>query len=253
MADELFVWTNPPGLQVPVREQEFRFAVGEPSGASTNSWKAWVDRKGDIYIACRDNFREIKVSLHASGRWRLGLTEEAVRKRPEILPAGVDRAWDKWAPPADHQERVVIAFQLVFPQAALYLRPEDRKNWKPLLFVEPHEGSDVMTVVSTCVSPSADLVTGNPPFGVLGVMKLDGTRTVQVAAHVQRATEFLGLLADTLDRLRRAHAERGARHLPPGTVVTLGGHGPDGVRWLTAVRFWPDAEIASASPGTTNT
>ncbi len=32
--------------------------------------------------ACRDNFKEAKVSLHTSGKWRMGFTIEALVKNP---------------------------------------------------------------------------------------------------------------------------------------------------------------------------
>jgi hypothetical protein len=41
-------------------------------GMSSNSWRFWTEPAGDAYLACRDNFKEGKLSLHTSGRWRMG-------------------------------------------------------------------------------------------------------------------------------------------------------------------------------------
>lgn len=84
----MHVYIKPPTLQVPIRKSPLRFAVGRPDGASSNSWKLWTVPAGDVYVACRDNFRDMKVSLHASGRWRLGFTERAINGRPDLLTPG---------------------------------------------------------------------------------------------------------------------------------------------------------------------
>jgi hypothetical protein len=51
-----------------------RFAVGDSVGLSSNSWRVWAKRDDDVYIVCRDNYKELKVSLHGH-RWRVGVTD----------------------------------------------------------------------------------------------------------------------------------------------------------------------------------
>jgi hypothetical protein len=75
---------------LPELNEPVRFAVGDPQGLTSNSWKVWKQHS-DIYIACRDNAQDIKISLHTSGRWRVGFTEKAA-KRPELLRPGQNRA-----------------------------------------------------------------------------------------------------------------------------------------------------------------
>ena len=82
-------------LVLPLRQNPIRFAVGYPDGLTSNSWRFWTEKSG-IYIACRDNFRAAKVSLHTSGRWRMGFNEEAKKKYPSLIPADRNRAWDVW-------------------------------------------------------------------------------------------------------------------------------------------------------------
>jgi hypothetical protein len=72
-------------LMSPIRRGPIRFAVGHPDGLTSNSWRVWTSPAGDVYISCRDNFKEAKVSLHASGRWRMGFTEKAVEKNARLL------------------------------------------------------------------------------------------------------------------------------------------------------------------------
>ncbi len=240
-SQQMHVWVKPADVQLPLRSSPFRFAVGHPDAASSNSWVVSVEKKGDIYVACRDNFREVKVSLHASGRWRLALTEQAVKARPDLLPPGADRVWDRWAPPPDHDSRLVIAFQVVFPSRELYVRPEQRTGWKPMVFVEPSSDPDKMVVVSTCVVPSLAAVQPPPdgtPFGVLAVIPIDERRSVQLVATYEAAAPFEQVRNDAMEAQKRRFGVVPGT-VPDDAVMVLWGAKPDGARWLTAARVWP--------------
>ena len=83
---------TPQGVMLPVKEPPVRFAVGPTKdGLTSNSWRMWTEKRGDVYdlyLKCRDNFREAKVSLHASGRWRMGFTEEAIKDNCKLPRQG---------------------------------------------------------------------------------------------------------------------------------------------------------------------
>lgn len=121
-----------------MRRSSVRVAVGSPNGLTSNSWKVWATKHGDVYIACRDNFREAKVSLHASDRWRMRFTDEAVANNSHLLGEGQNRAWDVWDAPSGQLQNPVNAFQLVFPSSELAVRPEQRvsRKWADVIFVE---------------------------------------------------------------------------------------------------------------------
>lgn len=112
---------------LPYRRGPVRFAVGSPDGLTSNAWKIWTSKHGDIYIACRDNFKEAKLSLHASGRWRMGFTTEAVSKVGDLLPKDQNRAWSVWDKPrATLPAETVRAFQLIFPTSELGVHHQER-------------------------------------------------------------------------------------------------------------------------------
>lgn len=111
---------------IPMRRGPVRFAVGPPNGFTSNAWRIRTTKHGDVYIACRDNFREAKVSLHASGRWRMGFTTEAVVKTRNLFPTDQNRAWEVWDEPPVSLPNTVIAFRLLFPPSELAVRPEQR-------------------------------------------------------------------------------------------------------------------------------
>jgi len=96
---------------LPINDRPVRFAVGNPKGLTSNSWRVWAEKKCELYIACRDNFKETKVSLHASGRWRMGYTTEAIAKNPSLVSPGDDRAWEIWDRPSETLPQTTIALR----------------------------------------------------------------------------------------------------------------------------------------------
>jgi hypothetical protein len=234
---QLNYWVKPP-TALPMTKSPFRFAVGTPDGASSNSWVLIVEKRGDVYLKCRDSFHEWKVSLHASGRWRLGLTAESLRKCPQLVSAGADRAWDKWSPPPDHDKKAVFAFQLVYPSRDLFVTPVHREGDKPLVFVEPHPDSAMMTVVSVCIVPSLDPVVldgSKSVAGILAVIPLDRRRSVQLVANYEDASGFEAFWDDTVAKLRaRVTTTRTSEQAPEDLMVLVNGVRDNGIRWVGA-------------------
>lgn len=230
------LWVNPPETPLPLTEQPLRFAIGTPLGPSTNSWRVWV-HGNDTYVACRDNFREIKVSLHASGVWRVGFTRDFVKLRPDMLPDGKDRVWKKWTPRLDEKHRSVVGFQVAAPTAALYIDRDARRNWPTsIVFVEPPPDPSMMTVISVVV------VLGRAPVKVtkgnglpIALVPLGESRTVQLVATYEEAAPTLEVIKGAFGR---AVAQIGGpKPLPAhGTFLVLGNRGED-IPWLSAVPF----------------
>lgn len=54
-----------------------RFAVGDPGGLRSASWKVQGSKTSrDLYVGSRSEMNELKLSLHKSGVWRLAYTKE---------------------------------------------------------------------------------------------------------------------------------------------------------------------------------
>src|SRR5262249_23218367 len=124
-------------LNLPIRSGPVRFAVGPPDGVTSNSWRCWA-QKGDVYIVCRDNFREAKVSLHASGSWHMAFTEQATKNNPYLAALNRNRFWRIWPEPPAQLPNVVPAFRLFFLTSELAIPQNQRKSagWKDVIFIE---------------------------------------------------------------------------------------------------------------------
>ena len=106
---------------VPSRTQ-FRFAVIRQDLLSSNSWIAKVDKKGNAYISCRDNMKEIKTSLHASGKQHVAFSTEA-----ELETKYGSRFLHKMEEPQTYTGPALTpCFNLFLPSWGLSLTPEMR-------------------------------------------------------------------------------------------------------------------------------
>ena len=148
-------YTNPAighEVALPLRGSPIRFGVLRKNGLSSNAWGVWSEKSGDIYVACRDHMKELKISLHQSGKQHIAFTSESGLQMTEG-----SRFWDQWWEPQFHNgSKVVPSFNLLFPSWALSLtkamRDANPKVWnKNQIFVEAAE-SPVATVVSFVIT-----------------------------------------------------------------------------------------------------
>ena len=232
------VWVDPPSTALPLRKQPFRVAVGTPHGASSNSWKVWK-RGLDVYVACRDNFQQLKASLHASGNWRFGLTKEAQIANAQLVTPGEDRAWKKWRPIFTPEKRIEIGFQIAVPRGSLYLSANDRQSWpRSVLFVEPEESPILMVVVSVCiVLGQAPVVFGPNTHGaVIALEQLDHERTLQLVVTHEDLGNLPSVISEAIPKIRTSMSASGAEPLDKGVLFLHGSRGED-VPYVMALPF----------------
>ena len=174
---------------VPVTGRSVRFAVGNPSGLSSDSWKVWTTRQGDIYLACRDINRDCKISLHASGAWRLAYLKEAF-EQGDVIPDGADRVIERWERPSGWGEQPVAGFRVVVTSGGLYRTPGDRTGWtRTTVWVDPRIEIAEATVISVYGVPNGQTVV-EPP-GVLAVLDLvEGMKAHVVAWQFETLSGF---------------------------------------------------------------
>lgn len=138
-----------------------RFAVGDSDGRSSNSWRVWVKPDGDVYIACRDNYKELKVSLHGD-RWRVGLTSEGAVATAHLRPDGVDRAWLTWDRP-DPVGGAMLGFRILYLHSELALTPDQRPadRWKGTEFFPVSRAGDLTVATVTLNEPGVEIPLGD--------------------------------------------------------------------------------------------
>jgi len=233
----MHIWTIPPETRLPLLKGPVRFAVGTPASLSSNSWRVWTQGQ-ETYVVCRDAYREIKASLHASGTWKVGFTEQAVAASPTLLPEGRDRAWKKWRPDLDDQTKLVIGLQIPFLAQSLFVKPESRSRWRPkVIFIEPPVDPQKMTVVSIGVAPTLSPAAGDPALegGVIAVLPLGASRSVQLIAHYEDSGSLRQTILSAIPDALAALRERDL--LPEDAALFLYGEKPLDIPWVTAIRL----------------
>jgi hypothetical protein len=218
-----------------------RFAVGNPDGLSSNSWRVWARPDGDVYISCRDNYKELKVSLHRSGRWRVGLTDIAAGRLADRTVGGSNRAWDVWDRPDPMVPGITMGFVILFFPSELSITPSLRSASSAWARGETE-------IIPTASEPAVATVTLNDPGYVLAAARanaqyqrflpLSSGREVQLLVH----TEPLGRDSAEVQSLRAPYEEVCRRcadlNPPSGARVFLGSRrDSDGHRFATEVNY----------------
>lgn len=236
--------------RLPLKAKEIRFAIGTPDGLSSNSYKVWVSKargkhRADIYAACRDNWREFKVSLHESGRWRAGFVTYDVRlpNGCELQP-GQDKAWDKWGPPDPLEGsdpslgRAIVALHLRFATTELAVTPEMRKlkEWEKVLMITPPPVGTAITVTILLVEGSVQF-TPPEPVALQALAELPVAKNVValVVAHEEPDAALQEMLTGA-SKGARALTEAAGLVIPEGAYFFFFGKGADGIRFVTGAR-----------------
>jgi hypothetical protein len=225
---------------LPIRKGPVRFAVGPPNGLTSNSWTLWANRKGDVYISCRDNFKEAKVSLHASGRWRMGFTSEALVKNPNLMKLeGEDRTWEVWDKPPPQLPSTTIAFRLFFPTSELAVRPEQRPapEWDKVIFIEPAPpgGGKLSALTLFVTNGDVEPRHESEPSFRLASLAIGQDLHAQLIAHAEPE----GSIPRIIERTRaeaRLKVRASGQELPAEAYVYVLGRLDDGSRFLAGAR-----------------
>lgn len=223
---------------LPIKSGAVRFAVGPPTGLTSNTWRLWATTTGDIYIACRDNFKEAKVSLHASGRWRIGFTREAVAKNIKLLPFEQNRAWEVWDQPPPTLADSIIAFRLIFPTSELAVRPEQRaaNTWENVAFIEPGPPGK-MTVLTLFITIGEVILRHETePSFCLASLDIGLGRRAQLVAHGEPEADWSDVIEKNVAQARN-QAEQAGIDIPPESYAYFFGHQHDGSRFIFGARL----------------
>jgi hypothetical protein len=222
---------------LPLRKGPVRFAVGSPNGVTSNSWKLWANKKGDVYIACRDNFKEARVSVHASGRWRMGFTADAVAKNAQLLSSEQNRAWEVWDQPPASLPYSTIAFRLLFPTAELAVRPEQRPpdQWRDVFYIEAAPPGKLTALTLFVTNGDVVLSHESERSFRLASLAIGPNKYAQLVAHGEPEGTVPDMIDNTVAEARR-RVEASGKEMPREGYMYILGKWPDGSRFLVGAR-----------------
>jgi hypothetical protein len=202
-ADSRYASCQMSGSPARKRDPVIRFAVGSPEAPYSAVWRLFT-KGNDVFVSGRLMGRYLKISLHASGVWRLAWTEES-----QILANGTnDRVIHRWRRPPQFRPGWTRGISIVVPWTPIgrHFRAVDAPAGKPVQWLRaPAPG---YKVVFTVLYAAPDRPKGawewirEPGDRSLGRLLLPNGENVYVA--VRRAR---------LDSIEKAEAEKLAGEL----------------------------------------
>jgi len=219
-----------------------RFALGEPEGLSSLSWRVWVNQNGDSYIACRDNYQELKVSLHRSGRWRIGLTVEGANATAHLRPAGEDRAWDVWDRPPS-SGGITVGCRILFLPSEFSVTPELRRtlNWKHVEFLGVPVTGWITVATVSINEPGAEMLVDGAGDQAAGFLPMPTGERLQLTLHTEILGEdFRRSIATGFQRALSQMMVTGTRPPPESRLFITGARG--------GARFAVEANVTRPDP-----
>lgn len=152
------------------RDPTIRFGVRDTEGRESAVWRLWVvAQKSEVYIAGRRLGGEIKVSLHASGDWRVAFADP----RSPLIPEGDDRIIHRWGRPAEIAPGWARGFEIGIPGSEV-TDPAPDADHHPDTAWEPAAGSGRATNFDVFFArgDAADLTNGWPGRDAMGTRLL---------------------------------------------------------------------------------
>jgi hypothetical protein len=199
-------------------EQVIRFGVGTADGARSASWRVWVHR-GEIYVGARRVAGRFKASLHGSGDWRIGFSQDADTQGAAI-PVAENRQPIRWQPNLA-APGVMRAFRVIVPSSEVRVpayggRESGNIYWRPNL------GPEMTTIFAVILTGPIE-IDGWPgkDQGVdhVGSLDMGGGCRVWVIVH----DEHEDPVGRWTEGKPRAQIDVQRQDVPPFDVRVIGG------------------------------
>lgn len=195
--------------ELPLRRNKVSFAAVMPDGTTSNSWRVWTNG-GDAYICCRDSMKEIKISLHQSGKQHVAFSQEA-----DIEMTEGNRFWNQWHEPLQ-DGRAIPSFQLILPPWGMRLTESDRqektatrRKWDGNQILIDGDYEHTITVSLIILNDSTRLnLVGDCPIRTLAELPLRPGRRLHVVARKEPDRGLRAKIESALSAISRDEVEQ---------------------------------------------
>ncbi len=166
-------------------KQRLRFGIHDGAGSRAATWNLWTSTgtgKSDVYLACREMYGSLKVSLHESGQWQIAYSQLFFDENVKgVIPKFEDRYLEKWLRPSDFAPGHTLALRIVTPRSAVRT-PANECRFKGVAWL-PNAPENNATEIDILITKPRTQVNGWPgkqPMGTsfIGSLPLDNGETV---------------------------------------------------------------------------
>src|SRR5213594_761749 len=127
-------------------ERAIRFGVADPSTKRhAETWKCWSHGRREVYVLCRAIGNELKLSLHESGRWRMGFDAARFPGMFDDGQAPEHRYAGKWDRPAPIIEGLTLACHIHTPWYAVSIQEQELE--KEVTWISPPPSGESVDVI----------------------------------------------------------------------------------------------------------
>jgi hypothetical protein len=225
---------------LPILNKPARFAVGDPNGLTSNSWIVKSHSVSGIYIACRDNFNEAKVSLHPKGKgdWRMAFVSKEIAQK---MTGDTKREWSVWAEPPELLPNLVVAIHLYFPTSEIVVPPELRKasKWKNVIFIEAGPPGKMTIVTLFITTGNLNPIHESEPSFVLASFEIGYNRYAKLVAHAENEGNIQELISHGVSTAHELAKSKGLQP-PKGSFAYFFGERQTGARFIFGARMHRD-------------
>ncbi len=136
--------------------------MGTPVGPRSSTWRVWAGGDGSVFVAQRRLTNELKVSLHASGDWRIEFIDRRTAHR--IGAPGEDRAFDRFQPTPEVLPGVRHGVSVLIPWLALGLLPTGTRESGDIRWLPPLAEGRVCIIDLILTAPTVEVDDKAPGF-----------------------------------------------------------------------------------------
>ena len=199
-----------------------RWAIGDPDGRRSSTWRLWGDKKGDVYLSMRSMGGVLKASFHRDRRCSVGFTSEYHSTAKKRFGAE-SRHWQRWVLPAAEVVRVA---QVVFPEGELAAFSADEASQMRWIS-SPAPGNAIIVSVFIAEPPDKFNWPGHEIGGnFIGIMSAPTRFTWAVYSEQPLDPATLKFIEDARAKVRlQLPTDLTITHDSPGFRVALWGHG----------------------------
>jgi hypothetical protein len=168
-----------------VAKSELRFGVSDGAGKRGATWKLSVGKAApDVYLACRALQGTLKISLHASGEWRIAYLERAHKKLVDGLPGDRGRVIREWPRPREFAFGSTLAFRIITPWSVITsdIDPKQDKSVRWITKAARGKAIEIDIIITKTQQPSGWPGQRSMGTALLGSLPLSSGETVWVVS-----------------------------------------------------------------------
>ena len=224
--------------QLPGPGGEIRVAAGRP-GRRSGVWKILAGKnKSDIYVGARSTFGVQKISLHASGDWRVQWVDSNPAGRHMAEQTG-SRIQDRWRKPAETAPGWTKGLSIWVPDGEIVDVSDDYQTEDEALWVPPPGPGRALGFHVAVARPDNGFTQFRGALPLAGFTLASGDVMMLFVSTMKMTDEIRRMLDSYRSAAKDAARKAGFNRPPDGLRMTMFSRDDDGNRSLWDLAYEP--------------